>query len=292
FVSASACWWYLVRTAPDPGAPDADRDLPAIEQLSAEHADLGHPQWVFGMQTHEELADGTIVVIRTEAATEGLFALDPGGGALRDLGLPFTSFGGPKLSARGGKVAFAAASPASEAEIVVLDVESGQTETVRAASEEWVAPGLVSTPRAIEFPSGDGDIAHAFYYPPANDGFVGPEDERPPLIVVSHGGPTSHETPVLDREFLFWTSRGCGVVDVNYRGSSGFGRAYREKLKGSWGVVDTEDCVAAARFLAESGEVDGERLTIRGGSAGGYATLCALVFHDEFAAGASYYGVA
>ena len=151
---------------------------------------------------------------------------------------------------------------------------------------------LVSEPRAIEFPTADGDVSHAFYYPPTNADFDGPEGERPPLIVVSHGGPTAHVTPALDSEFLFWTSRGIGVVDVNYRGSSGYGRAYREKLKGTWGVVDTEDCVAAARFLAETGEVDGERLAIRGGSAGGYATLCALVFHDEFAAGASYFGVA
>ncbi len=294
FVSDRDGWWNLYRTVADLGAPDADRDLPQIEQLSAEHADLGHPQWVFGMQTHVELADGTIVVIRTAEATEQLFALDAGGGALRDLGLPFTTFGGPSLSARDGRVAFAAASPASEPRVVVLDLAAGTTETIRTASEEEVDPGLISTPRAIEFPtsSGEGDTAHAFYYPPANAGFVGPKDELPPLIVVSHGGPTAHETPVLDREFLFWTSRGFGVVNVNYRGSTGYGRAYREKLKGAWGIVDTEDCVAAATFLAASGEVDGRRLAIRGGSAGGYATLCALVFHDEFAAGASYYGVA
>jgi dipeptidyl aminopeptidase/acylaminoacyl peptidase len=300
FVSDRDGWWNLYRTVADLGAPDADRDLPAVEQLSAEHADLGHPQWIFGMQTHVELADGTIVVIRTEEATERLFALEPGGGALRDLGLPFTSFGAPSLSASGMKVAFAAASPAQEPVIAVVDLAAEGAagggapgvETIRAASEETIESGLISTPRAIEFPTGGGDTAHAFYYPPANADFVGPEGERPPLIVVSHGGPTAHETPVLDREFLYWTSRGFGVVDVNYRGSSGYGRAYREKLKGTWGVVDTEDCIAAATYLAETGEVDGGRLAIRGGSAGGYATLCALVFHDAFAAGASYYGVA
>ncbi len=292
FVSDRDGWWNLYRTVADLGAPDADRDLPAIEQLSAERADLGYPAWVFGMQTHVELEDGTLVVIRTEDAAERLFALDGRGGALRDLGLPYTSFGAPALSARGGRVAFTAASPASEPEVVVLDVAAGTTESVRSAADETVDPALVSEPRAIAFPSGDGDTSHAFYYPPANADFVGPEDERPPLIVVSHGGPTAHVTPALDREFLFWTSRGFGVVDVNYRGSTGFGRAYREKLKGTWGVVDTADCVAAATHLAEIGEVDGERLAIRGGSAGGYATLCALVFHDEFATGASYYGVA
>jgi dipeptidyl aminopeptidase/acylaminoacyl peptidase len=292
FVSDRDGWWNLYRTVADFGAPDAAEDLPLVEQLSAEQADLGHPQWLFGGATHVELEDGTLVVVRTENATERLFALAPRGGDLRDLGLPFTSFGFPTLAARGGKVAFAAGSPASPSAVVVVDVTDGSVETIRTASDETVDPGLLSEPRPIEFPTGDGDVAHAFYYPPTNADFVGPADERPPLIVVSHGGPTSHVTPALSSEFLFWTSRGIGVVDVNYRGSSGFGRAYRDKLRGTWGVVDTEDCIAAARFLAETGEVDGARLAIRGGSAGGYATLCALVFHDEFAAGASYFGVA
>jgi len=292
FVSDRDGWWNLYRTVADLGAPDAAEDLPAVEQLSAERADLGHPQWLFGGSTHVELEDGTLVVVRTEGATERLYAMAPGGGALRDLGLPFTAFGWPVLSAHGGKVAFAAATPTSEPAVVVVDVASGEVETVRPAAEETIDHALVSVPRAIEFPTGDGDVSHAFYYPPTNPDFVAPEGELPPLIVESHGGPTSHVTPALDPGFLFWTSRGFGVVDVNYRGSSGFGRAYRDKLRGTWGVVDTEDCIAAARFLAETGEVDGERLAIRGGSAGGYATLCALVFHDEFAAGASYYGVA
>ncbi len=291
FVSDRDGWWNLHRTVADLGAPDAGEDLPAVEQLSAERADLGHPQWLFGGSTHVELEDGTLVVVRTENATERLFALDPRGGAARDLGLPFTAFGFPVLAARGGKVACAAASPAEEPAVVLVDVAGGEVETVRRAAEEGVDPGLVSEPRAIEFPAADGDTSHGFYYPPANAAFAGPRGERPPLIVVSHGGPTSHHPPALDTELLFWTSRGFGVVDVNYRGSSGYGRAYREKLRGTWGVVDTEDCVAAARFLAETGEVDGARMTIRGGSAGGYTTLCALVFHDEFAAGASYYGV-
>jgi dipeptidyl aminopeptidase/acylaminoacyl peptidase len=292
FVSDRDGWWNLYRTVADFGAPDAAEDLPPVEQLSAERADLGHPQWLFGGSTHVELDDGSLVVVRTENATEGLYTLPAGGGALRDLGLPFTSFGWPVLSVHGGKVAFAASSPTDAPAIVVLDVASGETETARTASDDTAEPGLISVPRAIEFPSGDGDIAHAFYYPPTNADFAGPEGERPPLIVISHGGPTSHATPELSEEYLFWTSRGFGVADVNYRGSSGYGRAYRDKLQGTWGIVDTEDCVAAARFLAETGEVDGERLAIRGGSAGGYATLCALVFHDEFAAGASYYGVA
>jgi dipeptidyl aminopeptidase/acylaminoacyl peptidase len=209
-----------------------------------------------------------------------------------DLGLPFTSFGYPMLSARGQRVAFAAASPEREAAVMIYDAAGGEIEIVRESSDEPVDPAYASRPRPIEFPTGDGEVAYGFYYPPANPEFEAPEGELPPLIVESHGGPTAHVTPALDSEFLYWTSRGIGVVDVNYRGSTGYGREYRNKLRGTWGVVDTEDCVNAALHLAEQGEADGERLAIRGGSAGGYATLCALTFHDAFAAGASYYGVA
>ena len=282
FVSDRDGWWNLYRAEQDGHTT----------QLTGEEADLGHPQWLFGGSTYAFLGDGAIACVRTAAAEERLFVLDPGAERLRDLGLPFTSFGFPSLAARGNRLAFAAASPEQETSVVALDVPSGKTETVRVANEEEIDPAYVSVPRPIEFPTGDGETAHAFYYPPANAGFSGPEDERPPLIVQSHGGPTSHASPALDPELLFWTSRGIGVVDVNYRGSSGYGRAYRDRLHGQWGVFDTEDCVAAARYLAERGEVDGERLAIHGGSAGGYATLCALVFHDDFAVGASYYGVA
>jgi dipeptidyl aminopeptidase/acylaminoacyl peptidase len=149
----------------------------------------------------------------------------------------------------------------------------------------------LSRPEPIEFPTSDGDSAYAIFYPPTNPGVRGPDDERPPLVVMSHGGPTSSAGHALDLEKQVFTSRGFAVVDVDYRGSSGYGRAYRRKLDGKWGVYDVDDCVAAARFLAERGDVDPARMAIRGGSAGGYTTLCALTFHDVFAAGASYYGV-
>jgi dipeptidyl aminopeptidase/acylaminoacyl peptidase len=281
FVSDRDGWWNLYRSFGG-----------ETTQLTAEEADLGHPQWLFGGATYALLADGRVACVRTARGEERLFALDPGAGRLHDLGLPYTSFGFPSLSSQGTKLAFAAATPQAETAIVLLDTADGGTETARTSSDEPLDPAYVSVPRAIEFPTAGERTAHAFYYPPANADFEGPEGERPPLIVQSHGGPTSHATPALDREFSFWTSRGIGVVDVNYGGSSGYGRAYRERLRGEWGIVDTEDCIAAARYLAETGEVDGERLAIRGGSAGGYATLCALVFHDDFATGASYYGVA
>ncbi|HEU5061943.1 MAG TPA: S9 family peptidase [Solirubrobacterales bacterium] len=290
FASDRDGWWNLYR-ARDPGGQLSGEEG-ALVQLTEERADFAHPQWLFGGATYAFLASGAIACVRCERAEERLFLLQPDGWEPADLGLPFTAFGFPALSARGERVAFAAASPESEAAVVVYDVERSETEVVRSASENPVDPAYVSRPRPVEFPTGDGEVAYGFYYPPTNPGFSAPEGELPPLIVESHGGPTSHATPMLDREFLYWTSRGIGVVDVNYRGSSGYGREYRNKLRGTWGVVDTEDCVNAARYLAEQGEADGARLAIRGGSAGGYATLCALTFHEGFAAGASYYGVA
>jgi dipeptidyl aminopeptidase/acylaminoacyl peptidase len=290
FVSDRDGWWNLYR-AREPGA-ELSGEEGVLVQLTEEEADFAHPQWLFGGATYGFLESGAIVCVRCQGAEERLFLLQPGGWEAADLGLPFTSFGYPVLSARGDSVAFAAASPESETAVVVHDIERGQTEVIRSSSEEPVDPAYVSRPRPVSFPTGNGTVAHGFFYPPTNPGFSAPEGELPPLIVESHGGPTSHATPALSREFLYWTSRGIGVVDVNYRGSSGYGRAYRNELRGTWGVVDTEDCVNAALHLAEQGEADGARLAIRGGSAGGYATLCALTFHDAFAAGASYFGVA
>jgi dipeptidyl aminopeptidase/acylaminoacyl peptidase len=165
-------------------------------------------------------------------------------------------------------------------------------EVLREASELELDARYLSQPRTIRFPSADGRIAHAYYYPPHNPDFTPPPGERPPLLVESHGGPTARTHASFDPQVQFWTSRGFAVVDVNYGGSSGYGRAYRNLLRGSWGIVDTEDCVAAARWLAQEGLADQNRMAIRGGSAGGYTTLCALAFHDVFRAGASYYGVA
>jgi dipeptidyl aminopeptidase/acylaminoacyl peptidase len=290
FISDRDGWWNLYR-AREPGA-ELSGEEGTLVQLTEEEADFAHPQWLFGGATYAFLASGAIACVRCAGGEERLFLLRPEGWEPTDLGLPFTSFGYPVLSARGESVAFAAASPASETAVVLHDVEQGESEIVRTSSEEPVDPAYVSRPRPVEFPSGDGKVAFGFFYPPTNPEFEAPEGELPPLIVESHGGPTSHATPALSREFLYWTSRGIGVVDVNYRGSSGYGRAYRNELRGTWGVVDTEDCVNAALHLAEQGEADGARLAIRGGSAGGYATLCALTFHDAFAAGASYYGVA
>jgi len=294
FASDRDGWWNLYR-AREPGTGEVSGEYGAVVQLTEEEAEFGHPQWLFGGATYAFLDNGAIVCVRCHRGEEQLFLLEPEAWEPADLGLPFTSFGYPMLSARGTRVAFAAASPERETVVAVYDAADAETEVVREASDAPIDPAYVSVPRPIEFKTGsegDGEVAYGFYYPPANPEFEAPEGELPPLIVESHGGPTSHATPALDPEFLYWTSRGIGVVDVNYRGSTGYGREYRNKLRGTWGVVDTEDCVKAALHLAEQGEADGGRLAIRGGSAGGYAVLCALTFHDAFATGASYYGVA
>ena len=277
YVSDRTGWWNLYRDG---------------EALTGEEAELGYPQWLFGGATYAFLADGGIACVRCDRGEERLCLLAPGSAGPEDLGLPFTSFEFPSLRSHGNKLVFIAGSPERESEIVSLELPGGEPVRLRPAGEPPVDRAYASRPRAIEFPTEGGRTAHAFYYPPANPDFEGPEGELPPLIVEIHGGPTSHRCPELRRPVLFWTSRGFGVVDVNYGGSTGFGREYRERLRGQWGIVDTGDCIAAARHLAGAGEVDGERLLIHGGSAGGYTTLCALVFHDRFAAGASYYGVA
>ena len=172
-----------------------------------------------------------------------------------------------------------------------MDSTNGASVALRESAPRAFGEDRVSIAQAIAFPTGDGALAHAFYYPPCNPDFRGPDHEQPPLIVIGHGGPTGATSATLSLPLQYWTSRGFAVLDVNYRGSTGFGRAYRELLKERWGIADVEDCINGARHLADSGRADGARLIIRGSSAGGYTTLAALTFHDDFSAGASYYGV-
>ena len=238
FVSDRDGWWNLYRAEGE-----------ATRQLTDEEADLAHPQWLFGGSTYAFLADGPSPSSAASAARNSLFLLEAG----ERRGCATSASPSPRSASRrsrrrGSQVAFAAATPERrDGDRPLRRRQRGGGDVARTASEEPVDPAYVSVPRAIEFPTSDGETAHGFYYPPANADFEAPAGERPPLIVQSHGGPTSHATPALDREFVFWTSRGFGVVDVNYRGRSGYGRAYRERLRGGWGVVDTDDCVAAAR---------------------------------------------
>ena len=254
-------------------------------------AEFSGPDWVFGQSSFAFLADGRLVAVRSERKIDRL-GLVHGGGFEELAGLPFTSVASLAVVGAGSSVVAIAASPVRGPAVVRIDVADGSVEVLRASRETAVDEEYLSVPEAVEFPTEGGRTAHAFFYPPRNADFVAPEGERPPLIVMSHGGPTGATDPVLDLGQQFWTSRGFAVVDVNYGGSTGYGRAYRDRLQGAWGIVDVDDCVNAARWLADEGRVDGDRMVIRGGSAGGYTTLAALTFRDVFAGGASHFGVA
>jgi dipeptidyl aminopeptidase/acylaminoacyl peptidase len=261
--------------------------------LYAAEAEFGYPQWVMGEQSFGFLSDGRIVCMYDRDARTSIAVLDPATAELTDLDLPYDALhGGPGLDVGGSTIVFTAGSPTRPSELVWLDFSARSVDVIRTSMEAPVDDAYYSVPEAIEFPT-EGDLeAHALYYPPANPGATGPEDARPPLIVLAHGGPTSHTTAAFDLGMQFWTSRGFAIVDVNYGGSTGYGREYRQRLNGMWGVVDLQDCVNAAGFLVDRGDVDGGRIVVRGGSAGGYVVMCALTFTDVFAAGASYFGIA
>ena len=288
FVSDRSGFWNLYRWR---GAP-ANGDAAAIVPLCPRNADFGAPQWGFGMATYGFAAGGRIACAFTEGGTWYMATLDPESGRLAALDMLYTEVSmhsGFRVS--GNRAAFVAGSPTEFECVVSLDLATGATRVLRRSTEVRVDPGYLSVPQAIEFPTTGNRTAHAFYYAPRNRDYRGPEGALPPLIVMSHGGPTSSSCNTLELKIQYWTSRGFAVADVNYGGSSGYGRAYRERLRGEWGVVDVDDCVNAARYLAARGDVDGAKLAITGGSAGGYTTLSALAYRNVFKAGASHYGV-
>lgn len=284
FCSDRNGWWNLYRAEPD----GAQTPLTTLED-----GELGYPSWVFAMRRYTFLEDGRIACVVTRAAVDSLELLDPRTGRLEPAGLRWTAYDPVALSAGEGNLVFGAASPTEPETVVAWDPATGREEQLRRSLDVELDPADISVPRAIEFPTGDGGVAYAFFYPPTSGEYEGPAEERPPLRVVCHGGPTGHTTPHLAPKVQFFTQRGIGVVDVNYRGSSGYGRAYRRLLEGRWGDFDWRDCVSAARFLAAEGEADPDRTWVEGGSAGGYVVLCSLVFDPPaFAAGVSLFGVA
>ncbi|TMD58986.1 MAG: S9 family peptidase, partial [Chloroflexi bacterium] len=208
---------------------------------------------------------------------------------LKQIDTSYTTIWSPVAAP--GCVLFGGGSPTEAATLVQLDLATGKIEVLRRSSEIAIDSAHLSAPQPIEFPTEGGLTAHALFYPPCNPDYAAPEGELPPLLVKSHGGPTSATSSMLKLSIQFWTSRGIAVLDVNYGGSTGYGRAYRERLAGKWGIVDVDDCTNGATYLAQRGMVDGKRLIITGGSAGGYTTLCAITFRDVFKAAASYFGV-
>ena len=278
FVSDRTGWWNLYRL----------RDG-QMEPLCEMKAEFGRPQWIFGMSTYAFESADRIVCTYVEQGIWHLASLYTATGKLEPIRIPYTDI--RDLRASSGFAVFAGGSPTEPASIVRLDAATRQIGVLRRSSNVTVDHKYLSNPEAIEFPSEKGLTAYAFFYAPRNNNYIGPSGERPPLLVISHGGPTSATSATLSLMVQYWTSRGFAVLDVNYGGSTGYGREYRQWLNGQWGVVDVEDCANGARYLVKTGKVDNDRLAIRGGSAGGYTTLCAVTFLNVFKAGASYYGV-
>ncbi len=281
-VSDRTGWWNLFRLEPDG----------RVTNLTPMAAEFGVPMWEFGYRAYAFLDDGRVVCAYRRSGEHHLALLDPATSELIDLDVPYSVFDPPFIRAEGGRIVFVGAGPRIEQELVQLDFVSRSVEVIRPSTGPDLDPAGISEAEAIEFPTDDGRTAFAYFYPPMNPSFAGPEGDLPPLVVHAHGGPTSETTPELDPYVQYFTTRGFAYVDVNYGGSSGYGREFRDRLYGSWGVVDVRDCIAAASHLVAEGRVDGDRLVVTGGSAGGYVVLAALAFHPEaFAAGTSYFGV-
>lgn len=278
FVSDKTGWWNLYRWHEG-----------RVEPISPAQAEMGVPQWVFGISTWAfESAERILCAVNRD----GLWALEQIDTLTRrrsTLSSHWTQIHDVRCVK--DKVFLLAGSPSDPMSVVELDLRTNRFSVLKRTTGLRFDESIVSAPRALEYPTEGGAEAHALFYAPKNGEFEGPPGERPPLVVMSHGGPTAAARSSLSAEIQFFTSRGFGVLDVNYGGSTGFGREYRERLYGAWGVVDVDDCAKGALFLADKGLADRKRLAIRGGSAGGFTTLAALAFRDVFTAGASHYGV-
>ncbi len=285
FLSDRTNWWNLYRWSAAAG----------ITPVVLVDAEIGVPAWVFGAARYAVLEDGRVAFARSSHGYDRL-AVCATHGRVADLDLPFSAISTVRAGA-GGALLVVAGTPLTEPGVYAVDPDSAALDVLRAPRDLGVDGGWLSVPEHISFasvgPGGEPRTAYGLFYPPTGAGFSGPPGERAPLLVIIHGGPTSAAVPVLNVALQYWTSRGFAVVDVDYGGSTGYGRAYREQLQGQWGIVDVADCMAAARWLADQGRVDPARLCIRGGSAGGFTTLAALARDDTpFAAGADHFGVA
>ena len=278
FISDRSNWWNLYRwTSGEQGG---------VVEMEAE---FGYPQWGFGMSSYGVVDADRVIAAATREGRWQLLEVDVRSGKWENIEMPFDAVSNVQVAQ--GRVVFWGGSPRESSGIVELDLKTHEISTFRQSTIIKINPGYLSAPQSVEFPTENGLTAHAFFYPPQNKDYRAPDGERPPLIVFSHGGPTGSTSATFSLSIQYWTSRGFGILDVNYGGSTGYGRAYRQRLNGQWGIVDVDDCVNGAKYLVAQGWVDGERLAIRGGSAGGYTTLAALTFRKVFKAGASYFGV-
>ncbi|HET9345276.1 MAG TPA: S9 family peptidase [Candidatus Limnocylindrales bacterium] len=260
-----------------------------IESIAPLEAEYTYPDWQFGYSNYGFLPDGTIIAIARRGGRDELHVLSAEQGLIRQIDVPFTEMSG--IGVDGDTVVLRAASPWSASEVIELDPATARWTTLRRSMSHEFDPADVAVPRPVEFPTTDGRTAFGLFYAPTNRSVQGPGGALPPLIVTSHGGPTASAFAAFTITAQLFASRGFAALDVDYGGSTGYGRDYRKRLEGQWGVVDLDDCVNGARWLVEQGLVDGEQLAIRGGSASGYTTLCAMVFSDAFKAGTSYFGI-
>ena len=259
------------------------------KNLTPVPAEFAPPDWWLGNSDYGFAADGSIIAIGRAAGRDRLCRVEPGTLNLVDIDVPYTEM--MNLAVDGGRVTMRAASPVEPAAIVELDLATGAVEVLRRSTPLVPDPVDISVGRHVTFATTGGRPAFGIFYAPHNRSFRAPTGKRPPLIVTSHGGPTSAAYNAFSLTVQLWTSRGFAVLDVDYGGSTGYGRAYRRRLEGQWGVVDVDDCVNGAAWLAAEGLADPDLLAIRGGSASGYTTLCAITFRDVFKAGVSYFGI-
>lgn len=278
FVSDRSNWWNLYRYQEG-----------RVESLCEKAAEFGLPQWVFGMSTYAFASENQIICTYTEAGNWYLASLDTQTKQLELIETPYTSISSPQVVE--GKVVFLGGSATQPTAIVQLDLSSKHIELLRQSTQLEIEKGYLSVPESVEFTTEKGLTAFGFFYPPQNQDYTAAAGEKPPLLVKSHGGPTAATSSALSLKTQYWTSRGFAVLDVNYGGSTGYGREYRQRLQDNWGIVDVDDCVNGAKYLVQKGLVDANKLAIAGGSAGGYTTLAALTFRDTFKAGASRYGI-
>jgi dipeptidyl aminopeptidase/acylaminoacyl peptidase len=278
FISDRNDWWNLYRAR-------GEGDEPVCRRA----AEFGGPQWVFGMRYYDFNGPDEIVCLYSDAGGSKLGRVDLNTGKLEQIELFYTTLANVQVS--GGKAVMYASSSTLAERVLVVDLDTLAQEVVKVANPAHIESGYFSIPKPIEFPTENGLIAHAFYYPPRNHDSEAPSGEKPPLVVHCHGGPTASAGTTYPFEYQYWTSRGFALVDVNYGGSVGYGRAYRQRLNGQWGVVDVDDCINAARYLVDQGLADGGRVSITGGSAGGYTALLSLTKRDFYDAGASHYGI-
>ena len=280
FSSDRTNWWNLYRRNPDG----------TVEILHEMAAEFAYPHWVFGLSTYDFIDEDCLVCTYSANGSWHLGSIQLKTKKFEEIATPYTNISALQTTDN-GEVVFIAGSPTESTAVIKFDPRTEEKQILKSTGDLKIDPGYLSLPEAIAFPTENNLTAYAWYYPPQNKDYTAPEGELPPLIVKSHGGPTAAAVVNLNLRIQYWTSRGFGYLDVNYGGSIGYGREYRQRLDGNWGIVDVDDCVNAAQYLVRQKRVDGNKLVITGSSAGGYTTLAALTFRDVFKAGASYYGV-